>query len=174
MNYYAIPLDLFGSVSAGFAVSLLTGVFGLMQAFLSPVIGGSSEKFGWQPVCVAISHCRWFGASFAGRVSQAMRLKRAVWKLLGKDPDAVVVSFLAGPEPLREPCSRSSLASFRIASISRSLIYLIEGVPASGPTTCRGPLRRKRIGLAPTLFARGGISASVARRSAGPGQNPCL
>ena len=29
-----------------------------------------------------------------------MSLKRAVWKLLGKDPDAVVVSFLAGPEPL--------------------------------------------------------------------------
>lgn len=55
VNYYAIPLDLFGSVSAGFAVSLLTGVFGLMQAFLSPVIGGSSEKFGWQPVCIAIA-----------------------------------------------------------------------------------------------------------------------
>lgn len=55
VNYYAIPLDLFGSVSAGFAISLLTGVFGLMQAFLSPVIGGSSEKLGWQPVCLAIS-----------------------------------------------------------------------------------------------------------------------
>ena len=55
VNYYSLPLDLFGSVSAGFAVSLLTGVFGLMQAFLSPVIGGSSEKYGWQPVCLAIA-----------------------------------------------------------------------------------------------------------------------
>jgi hypothetical protein len=55
VNYYALPLDLFGSVSAGFAVSLLTGVFGLMQAFLSPIIGGSSEKYGWQPVCAAIA-----------------------------------------------------------------------------------------------------------------------
>ena len=55
VNYYAIPLDLFGSVSAGFAISLLTGVFGLMQAFLSPLIGGSSEKYGWQPVCFAIA-----------------------------------------------------------------------------------------------------------------------
>ena len=55
VNYYAIPLDLFGSVSAGFAISLLTGVFGLMQAFLSPLIGGSSEKYGWQPVCLAIA-----------------------------------------------------------------------------------------------------------------------
>ena len=55
VNYYALPLDMFGSVSAGFAVSLLTGVFGLMQAFLSPVIGGSSERFGWQPICTAIS-----------------------------------------------------------------------------------------------------------------------
>jgi ACS family hexuronate transporter-like MFS transporter len=55
VNYYALPLDLFGSVSAGFAISLLTGVFGLMQAFLSPVIGGSSERYGWQPVCLAIA-----------------------------------------------------------------------------------------------------------------------
>ena len=55
VNYYAIPLDLFGGVSAGFAISLLTGVFGLMQAFLSPLIGGSSEKYGWQPVCLAIA-----------------------------------------------------------------------------------------------------------------------
>jgi ACS family hexuronate transporter-like MFS transporter len=55
VTYYALPIDLFGSVSAGFAMSLLTGVFGLMQAFLSPVIGGSSEKYGWQPVCFAIA-----------------------------------------------------------------------------------------------------------------------
>jgi MFS transporter, ACS family, hexuronate transporter len=55
VNYYALPLDMFGSVSAGFAISLLTGVFGLMQAFLSPIIGGSSEKYGWQPVCLAIA-----------------------------------------------------------------------------------------------------------------------
>jgi ACS family hexuronate transporter-like MFS transporter len=55
VNYYALPLDLFGSASAGFAISLLTGVFGLMQAFLSPVIGSSSERFGWEPVCFAIA-----------------------------------------------------------------------------------------------------------------------
>ena len=29
-----------------------------------------------------------------------MSLKNAVWKLFGKDPEAVVVSFLSGPEPL--------------------------------------------------------------------------
>ena len=29
-----------------------------------------------------------------------MGLKSAIWKLLGKDPEAVVVSFLSGPEPL--------------------------------------------------------------------------
>jgi hypothetical protein len=33
VNYYALPLDLFGSVSAGFAISLLTGVFGLCLQF---------------------------------------------------------------------------------------------------------------------------------------------
>jgi MFS transporter, ACS family, hexuronate transporter len=55
VNYYTLPLDLFGSASAGFAISLLTGVFGLMQAFLSPIIGGSSERYGWAPVCWAIA-----------------------------------------------------------------------------------------------------------------------
>jgi MFS transporter, ACS family, hexuronate transporter len=55
VNYYALPLDMFGSANAGFAISLLTGVFGLMQVFLSPIIGASSEKVGWQPVCTAIA-----------------------------------------------------------------------------------------------------------------------
>src|SRR5690606_35142938 len=55
VNYYALPLDMFGSANAAFAVSMLTGVFGLMQAFLSPLIGAYSERFGWQPVCTAIA-----------------------------------------------------------------------------------------------------------------------
>jgi MFS family permease len=55
VNYYALPLDLFGSVSAGFAISLLTGVFGLMSAVLYPIIGRTSETLGWEPVCLAIA-----------------------------------------------------------------------------------------------------------------------
>jgi ACS family hexuronate transporter-like MFS transporter len=55
VNFYAIPLDLFGASHAAFAVSFLTGVFGLMQAFLAPQIGGWSDTVGWTPVCAVIA-----------------------------------------------------------------------------------------------------------------------
>lgn len=55
VNYYSIPLDLFGAGRAAFAVSFLTGVYGLMQVFLSPQIGRWSDTVGWQPVCVAVA-----------------------------------------------------------------------------------------------------------------------
>lgn len=54
VNYYALPLDLFGPARAAFAVSMLTGVFGLMQAGLSPWIGRESERIGWHPVCLTV------------------------------------------------------------------------------------------------------------------------
>jgi polysaccharide biosynthesis protein PslH len=84
-----------------------------------------------------------------------MNLKRAVWKLLGKDPDAVVVSFLAGPEPL----ARAMLDEVRRLVPDREHFAVtdlqIEGVTCIRPDELPGQLRRKRIGLAPTLFAHG-------------------
>jgi hypothetical protein len=55
VNYYSIPVDLFGPGRAAFGVSMLTAVYGLMQTFLSPLIGKWSEQLGWQPVCTAIA-----------------------------------------------------------------------------------------------------------------------
>jgi MFS transporter, ACS family, hexuronate transporter len=55
VNYYALPLDLFGATRAAFAISMLTGVYGLMQTFLSPLIGRWSEQLGWQPVCFGLA-----------------------------------------------------------------------------------------------------------------------
>ena len=55
VNYYALPLDLFGAPRAALAVSFLTGVFGLMQAFLAPQIGRWSDETGWTPVCLAVA-----------------------------------------------------------------------------------------------------------------------
>ena len=55
VNYYSIPLDLFGASRAAFAVSFLTGIYGLMQVFLSPQIGRWSDTAGWQPVCFAVA-----------------------------------------------------------------------------------------------------------------------
>lgn len=55
VNYYSIPLDLFGPSRAGFAVSFLTAAYGLMQVFLSPLIGRWCDLYGWEPVCFAIA-----------------------------------------------------------------------------------------------------------------------
>jgi ACS family hexuronate transporter-like MFS transporter len=55
VNYYSIPLDLFGADRAAFAVSFLTGMFGLTNVFLSPQIGRWSDTVGWQPVCFFVA-----------------------------------------------------------------------------------------------------------------------
>jgi ACS family hexuronate transporter-like MFS transporter len=55
VNYYAIPLDLFGADRAAFGVSFLTSVYGVMQAVLSPAIGRWSETTGWAPVCSLVA-----------------------------------------------------------------------------------------------------------------------
>ncbi len=55
VNYYTIPLDLFGPGRAAFSVAALTGSFGLMQAFISPLIGRWSTNFGWSTVCFTLA-----------------------------------------------------------------------------------------------------------------------
>lgn len=55
VNYYALSLDLFGSGRAAFSMSWLTASYGLMSAFLMPLIGDWSERFGWAPVCWVIA-----------------------------------------------------------------------------------------------------------------------
>ena len=52
---YALPIDLFGAGRAGFGVAALTCAYGLMQAFLSPAIGGVVDRFGFSAVCIALS-----------------------------------------------------------------------------------------------------------------------
>ena len=55
VNYYSIPLDLFGADRAASAVAVLTGTYGLMQFVISPQIGRWLDKAGWQPVCTAVA-----------------------------------------------------------------------------------------------------------------------
>lgn len=81
-----------------------------------------------------------------------MNVKHLLFRFLGKDPEAVVVSFCSGPQALAE----------RMVSEVRSLVpdrehyavseHKIDGVHVVHPRDLPGPLRRKRIGLAPTLF----------------------
>src|SRR5215212_6579020 len=81
-----------------------------------------------------------------------MNLRDSFWKLLGKDPEAVVVSFLSGPESLARPMLQEirSLVPDREHYAVTDL--QIEGITCIRPCDLPGPLRRKRIGLAPTLF----------------------
>lgn len=55
VNIYALPLDLYGASSAGFAVSGLTGVYGLLQGAFSSIVGRVVERYGFTPVCVVVA-----------------------------------------------------------------------------------------------------------------------
>jgi MFS transporter, ACS family, hexuronate transporter len=50
-NIYAMPLDLFGARRAAFAVSVLTGSYGVMQTVASPIFGWLIDHFGFGSVC---------------------------------------------------------------------------------------------------------------------------
>src|SRR5712691_10071588 len=90
------------------------------------------------------------------------RLKRFVFALLGKDPEAVVVSFWTGPDAL----------VLKMIEEIRELVpdrqhYVVAIGPGPTPPGCirielepgnlylhlRAALRRKRIALAPVLFS---------------------
>ncbi len=55
VNIYAMPLDLFGPARAAFAVSGLTGVYGLLQGVFSSIVGRVVDGYGFAPVCVAVA-----------------------------------------------------------------------------------------------------------------------
>jgi ACS family hexuronate transporter-like MFS transporter len=55
VNVYALPLDLFGAGRAAFAVSTLTGAYGLMQVVFSPLTGALIDRHGFPPVCLLVS-----------------------------------------------------------------------------------------------------------------------
>jgi ACS family hexuronate transporter-like MFS transporter len=54
-NLYAMPIDMFGPSRAGFGVAALTFAYGLMQAFLSPMIGSVVDHVGFRTVCFAMA-----------------------------------------------------------------------------------------------------------------------
>lgn len=81
-----------------------------------------------------------------------MSPKEFFFRLLGKDPEAVIVSFLSGPERI----ARAMVAEVRALVPDREHYAVtdldIPGIVCIPPSELPGPLKRKRIGLAPTLF----------------------
>jgi ACS family hexuronate transporter-like MFS transporter len=61
VNTYAMPLDLYGPERAGFAISVLTCVYGLMQFAISPQIGRVIDRHGFQPIFWIGAVCPIFG-----------------------------------------------------------------------------------------------------------------
>jgi ACS family hexuronate transporter-like MFS transporter len=55
VNVYTIPLDLFGAPAAASATSVLVAAYGLLQIFLSPIIGKLVDVYGFGPVCVLVA-----------------------------------------------------------------------------------------------------------------------
>lgn len=55
VNLYTMPLDAYGGSRAAFAVSLLTSGYGVLQLVASPVIGRVADRYGFDPVCVAVA-----------------------------------------------------------------------------------------------------------------------
>jgi ACS family hexuronate transporter-like MFS transporter len=55
VNVYSLPLDLFGPERAASGTSALTGAFGLMSVFISPLIGASVDHYGFAPACGVIA-----------------------------------------------------------------------------------------------------------------------
>jgi ACS family hexuronate transporter-like MFS transporter len=54
-NLYTIPLDIWGGVNAGTAISALVFAYGLLQTGISPVIGSLVDHFGFMPVCWVVA-----------------------------------------------------------------------------------------------------------------------
>ena len=55
VNLYALPLDLFGAGRAALGVGGMTASYGLMQTIFSPLAGASIDRFGFEPVCIAVA-----------------------------------------------------------------------------------------------------------------------
>jgi ACS family hexuronate transporter-like MFS transporter len=53
VNMYTMPLDAFGGARAAFAVSLLVGSYGAVQAVISPLFGRVIDLYGYPPVTFA-------------------------------------------------------------------------------------------------------------------------
>ncbi|MEO8025684.1 MAG: MFS transporter [Bryobacteraceae bacterium] len=70
-NVYAMPIDFFGGRRAGLGVAALTSAYGLMQTFISPLIGEMVDRFGFSSVCVTFALLPTFGVAVLQWTSRA-------------------------------------------------------------------------------------------------------
>ncbi len=55
VNYYTLPVDVYGQGRTGFAVSFLTAAYGAFVLVVSPAIGAIAQRSGFSVVCYAFA-----------------------------------------------------------------------------------------------------------------------
>lgn len=96
-----------------------------------------------------------FGDSAADGTAEIVSWKEAIFRLLGKDPEPIVVSFLSGPEPLARGMLREVMELLPDREHWAITDLSIDGVRCIPPSEASRALSGKRIGLAPVLFTPG-------------------
>ena len=154
VNMYTLPLDVFGAAPAAFAIAALVSSYGLISAVIAPIVGTVIDHQGYTPVIVMVAFtplaaCAvlWFTRSNA--------MKQWIFRLLGKGPEAVVVTFCSGDADL---CRRMAEEVRSLVPDRRHFIATEENWPK-----LRRELKPYRIGLAPVMLTR---ENSALRRAA--------
>lgn len=75
VNLYSMPLDFFPGHSVAFAVSLLTAAYGVLQFFISPLIGRLVEDAGFGLVCLLTAPTAFLGCAVI-RLTHSWHAKR--------------------------------------------------------------------------------------------------
>lgn len=61
VNFYTLPVDVYGQGRAAFAVSLLTTAFGVLNLIMGPLVGRVASLHGFAPVCYVCAFCPLIG-----------------------------------------------------------------------------------------------------------------
>ena len=138
---YTLPLDVFGGARAAFAVSMLVASYGAVQAVISPLFGRLIDRYGYAPVTTIaaltpLAACAVLWITRSVRVKQ--RLKRWIFRLLGKDPEAVVVTFCTGDAEL---CRRMAEEVRRLVPDRRHFVATEENWPRAAARAAALPHR---------------------------------
>ena len=89
---YTLPLDVFGAAPAAFAIAALVSSYGLISAVIAPIVGTVIDRHGYTPVIEVVAFTP-LAACARALVHEVHAMKQWIFRLLGKGPEAVVVTF---------------------------------------------------------------------------------
>ena len=159
VNMYTLPLDVFGAAPAGFAIAALVSSYGLISAVIAPIVGTVIDHHGYTPViAVVVVHSA--DGLRGALVHEVHAMKQWIFRLLGKGPEAVVVTFCTGDPEL---CRRMAEEVRSLVPDRRHFVATEENWPE-----LRRELKPYRIGLAPVTAHRANPARCGARPTGWP------